>query len=287
MIRELAPTAAATAAAAAPPLPARRMAYRTAGQTHGPITRLMSPGDLGELVKPFVFLDHFGSESFPGAGFPMHPHSGIATHTTLLEGSTTYRDSTGKSGRLDGGSVEWMQAGGGVWHTGAPIRDQAIRGFQLWVALPAALENAPAESHYVDAETIPGDGPVRVLLGAYGGLKSPIPFDAPMTYLHVRLHDGEAWSFDPPEGHDIAWLAVSVGALRVGDATVRREMVVFEEGNGRVDLVAEGDTELVLGSAVKHPHPLVLGTYSVHTSVDALRRGVAGIRQLAAEGKHV
>jgi hypothetical protein len=78
-----------------------------------------------------------------------------------------------------------------------------------------------------------------------------------------------------------------VGALRVGDTTVRREMVVFEEGNGRVDLLAEGDTELVLGSAVKHPHPLVLGSYSVHTSVDALRLGVAGIRQLAAEGKNV
>jgi len=285
MIREHTSTSAP--AVSTPPRPARGLAYRTAGQTHGPITRLMSPGDLGELVKPFVFLDHFGSENFPGGGFPMHPHSGIATHTTLLQGSTTYRDSTGKSGRLDGGSVEWMQAGGGVWHTGAPIRGEPIRGFQLWVALPAALENAPAESHYIDAPTIPGDGPVRVLLGAYGGLKSPIPFDAPMTYLHVRLRDGEAWSFDPPEGHDLAWLAVSVGALRVADTTVRREMVVFEEGDGRVDLVAVGDTELVLGSAVKHPHPLVLGSYSVHTSVDALRRGVAGIRQLAAEGKNV
>ena len=184
--------------APAAPRPARRLAYRTAGQTHGPITRLMSPGDLGELVKPFVFLDHFASESFAGGGFPMHPHSGIATHTTLLQGSTTYRDSTGKSGRLDGESVEWMQAGGGVWHTGAPILGEAIRGFQLWVALPAALENAPAESHYIDAPTIPGEGPVRVLLGGYGGLRSPIPFGAPMTYLHVRLRDGEAWSFDPP-----------------------------------------------------------------------------------------
>ena len=35
---------------------AREIVYRTRGDTHGPITRLMSPSDLGELIKPFVFL---------------------------------------------------------------------------------------------------------------------------------------------------------------------------------------------------------------------------------------
>jgi redox-sensitive bicupin YhaK (pirin superfamily) len=116
---------------------------------------------------------------------------------------------------------------------------------------------------------------------------SPIPFHAPMTYLHVRLRDGEAWTFHPPAGHDVAWLAISEGSLRIGDATVGREMVVFEDGADPIAVSAVGETELVLGSAVKHPHPLVLGTYSVHTSTDALGRGLDGIRKLAAEGKHV
>src|SRR5258708_38857928 len=88
----------------------------TPGHTHGPITRLMSPGDLGELVKPFVFLDYFEAPSSGGPQMADHPHSGIATHTTLLQGSVGYRDSTGKSGTLRAGSVEWMQAGGGWWH---------------------------------------------------------------------------------------------------------------------------------------------------------------------------
>ncbi len=35
----------------------RKIAYRTGGHRHGPITRLVSPGDLGEVIKPFVFLD--------------------------------------------------------------------------------------------------------------------------------------------------------------------------------------------------------------------------------------
>lgn len=260
----------------------RRIVRRTAGHGHGGITRLMSPGDLGELVKPFVFLDHFEFQGAYGPMLPMHPHSGIATHTTLLEGSLEYADSTGKAGALPPRSVEWMQAGGGVWHTGRPVDGAPVRGFQLWMALPTGIELAAPESRYVEPEAIHGDGRVRVLLGSFGELRSPIPFPWPVTYLHVTLRDGERWSFQPPEGHDVAWLAVSVGALRVGDVGVRHELAVFEPGEGRIDLIAEGDTELVIGSAAKHPHPLVLGPYSVHTSPETLRQGLAGIRRVAA-----
>jgi len=38
----------------------------------------------------------------------------------------------------------------------------------------------------------------------------------------------------------------------------------------------------VIGSAVRHPHPLVTGTYSVHTSREALARGEAGIEEVAS-----
>lgn len=63
----------------------------------------------------------------------------------------------------------------------------------------------------------------------------------------------------------------------MGDLQLQREMAIFEEGNARLKGVARGETELVVGSAVKHPHPLVCGRYSVHTSREALRRGEAGI----------
>src|SRR5690242_12367336 len=99
--------------------PRREIAYRTRGQTGGPITRLMSPGDLGEYLKPFVFLDNFQFDA--GAEAPMsmdhgwHPHSGIATVTVTLDGAARFAETTGKSGVLPKGSVEYMQAGGGVW----------------------------------------------------------------------------------------------------------------------------------------------------------------------------
>jgi redox-sensitive bicupin YhaK (pirin superfamily) len=259
----------------------RRIAMRTKGHSHGPLTRLMSPGDLGELVKPFVFLDYFDFSSVGSDGGPVHPHSGIATHTTLLEGSLVYGDSTGKSGTLHAGNIEWMQAGGGVWHGGTPLRGQPIRGFQLWMALPSTLELAPAESHYVETSSIPRDDRVRVLLGSHRGMRSPIPYDPPVTYLHVRLHDGESWTYEPPADHDVAWLAVAAGTLLVDGQPVRREMAVFEEGDAPITVVAHGDAEFVIASATKHPHPLVTGDYSVHTSRKTLALGEAGIVNVA------
>jgi redox-sensitive bicupin YhaK (pirin superfamily) len=260
----------------------RSVVHVTSGHTHGPITRLMSPGDLGELVKPFVFLDYFEASSNGAPRMADHPHSGIATHTTLLEGSVAYRDSTGKSGTLSPGSVEWMQAGGGVWHGGDLVPGARIRGYQLWVALPAALEHLPALSQYLEPSAIETDGHVRVLLGSHGSARSPIADVSPMTYLHVRLEDGESWRYQPPTRHDIAWLAVNEGKLHVAGAVIARQMAVFEEGDGALELRAEGATEFVLGAAVKHPHPLVCGSYSVHTSAQALVVGEAGIHKVAA-----
>jgi redox-sensitive bicupin YhaK (pirin superfamily) len=258
----------------------RAIAYRTMGYGGGPITRLMSPGVVGDMVKPFVFLDHFDFAG-PSDGGAVHPHSGIATHTTLLEGSMIYGDSTGKSGLLRAGGVEWMRAGGGVWH-GGTLPAGRIRGFQLWIALEQPLELAPAESHYVDASSIPADGEVRVLLGSYGELRSPVPYPKPVTYLNVKLADGERWMYRPHATHDVAWLAVSLGALRVAGAHVSREMVIFEAGNQPIEVVAEGDVDFVIASGVKHPHPLVTGMYSVHTSPKNLVTGENGIQDVAS-----
>src|SRR5258707_2654489 len=113
----------------------RTIAVRSKGPPQGPVTRLISPNDLGELVKPFVFLDYFDSEASADFPFVPHPHSGIATHTTFLAGGVKYGDSTGATGTLQAGSIEWMQAGNGVWHWGAPLAGVPRRGYQLWGAL--------------------------------------------------------------------------------------------------------------------------------------------------------
>src|ERR1700682_5374908 len=145
---------------------ARAIVQRTRGRTHGPVTRLMSPSDLGEMLKPFVFLDLFDHEGAPFNG-PLHPHSGIATLTYVAEGAVHYIDPDNFTGTLPAGGVEWMQAGRGMWHGGGLDKPSRTRGFQLWIALPPQLELGPSISIYQAPEDVQEDGPARVLLGSY------------------------------------------------------------------------------------------------------------------------
>jgi redox-sensitive bicupin YhaK (pirin superfamily) len=126
---------------------ARSIAHRIRGRTHGPVTRLMSPSDVGEILKPFVFLDLVDYEGAPFEG-SLHPHSGIATVTYIFEGSVSYIDPDNLRGTLSAAGVEWMQAGSGMWHGGGLDKAGRTRGFQLWIALPPALELGPTISIY-------------------------------------------------------------------------------------------------------------------------------------------
>jgi len=268
--------------AAAMPLAPRRIAHRTRGRKHGPIVRLVSPSDVGALIKPFVFLDYFDVDAAQAPQFGFHPHSGIATLTLLLEGGSAYEDSTGASGTMAAGAVEWMRAGGGVWHTGHAVGAR-MRGYQLWVALPPALENAPAQSRYLGAERFSTHGPARVILGALGAARSPINAPSAMNYFDVRLRAGEVWRYEPPADHDVAWIAVHEGRVLTPEPVAAGELAVFAEGVAPIAFRAQNDASFVLGSAARHPHGLVLGNYSVHTDVAALALGEEGIRRIGAD----
>lgn len=259
----------------------RQVTHRTAGHRRGGITRLVSPGDIGQLIKPFVFLDLFQMDSASGGMMGMHPHSGIATVTVVLDGAVKYRETTGCEGQLDAGGVEWMNAGNGVWHDGGAAGGP-VTGFQLWLALPAEDENGPAHSQYLPAEQVQSVGPARVIIGSYGGATSAIRPRASINYLHAKLTDGERWTYKPPAGHDVAWVSVASGALRTANTTIGQEVAVFAEGSEAIDFVAEGATEFVLGSAVKHPYELVTGYYSVHTSEAALVQGETEIQRIGS-----
>jgi len=273
---------------AAPAIPsvaaaARSIIHRTRGFTRGPITRLVSPGDVGELIKPFVFLDFFAVQPGGSGGFGWHPHSGIATVSVILHGASTYEETTGAQGGLTAGSVEWMRAGKGVWHTGSLSGTERVLGYQLWVALPPDLESAPAASQYLQPEEVPAEAPFRVVLGRYGDVKSPIAAPPSMNYLVVELAAGERWTYSPPAGHTVGWVAVHVGRVLVPAPVTSGELVVFEASSDAIEFVAEVDCAFVLGSAIPHPHDLVLGSYSVHTSAQALADGEREIRRILSD----
>ena len=257
-----------------------RIAKRTRGQKHGPITRLMSPSDFGRLLKPFVFLDLIDNQGASFSGFGLHPHSGIATVTYIAEGSVRYEDTNGATGLLTAGGIEWMRAGGGVWHGGGLGDPGRTRGFQLWIALPPELELGPSESIYLSPEAVPYDGPARVLIGSYGTATSSIKAPSPMNYLAVRLKAGERWNYQPPTGHTVLWTAVGRGSILVPDEVQQGELVAFIPSSAVLEFEAQSDAEFVLGSAVPHEYDLVLGSHSVHTSVEALREAETRISEI-------
>jgi redox-sensitive bicupin YhaK (pirin superfamily) len=262
--------------------------HRTRGARHGFITRLMSPGDLGQVLKPFVFLDIFDFDvkqrAQAGAEMPIHPHSGIATVTVITQGQMRFEDPGSGSGTLAYGGVEWMRAGGGVWHGKelSPANVPRIQGFQLWLALPPELENAQPQSRYIEADAMLHAGPAHVIVGNYQGVQSPVPAWDGVNYLLVTLRAGESWTYQPPAGHSVAWMALASGAVQAPASVSAGEMAVFESGEAPIVLTNAGeeDAVFVLGSAVPHRHDLHLGNYSVHTSAQALEAGERRIAEL-------
>jgi redox-sensitive bicupin YhaK (pirin superfamily) len=262
---------------------ARAIVTKTRGRPSGPVIRLMSPSDLGELLKPFVFLDFVEADLSVLDKFPVHPHSGIGTVTVVTKGEMLFNDPKGGVGAIRYGGLEWMRAGGGVWH-GDEMKAGAsntVQGFQLWIALPPELESAPSLSQFIEAQFTPGVGPARVMIGEYAGAKSPALSPVGITYLLVTLDPGEQWTFTPPEGHAVAFLGVANGSLTADETVDAGELAAFEPGEIPIAIEAGSQgASFVIGSAVPHRHDLVLGYYSVHTSAAALAAGEARIQAI-------
>lgn len=147
---------------------------------------------------PFLMLDHFGSDD-PNqyiAGFPDHPHRGFITLTYMLDGHMEHCDSMGNQGDLRSGAAQWMRAASGVIHSEMPQQTEGLmRGFQLWINLPAAQKMSDPAYQEFAPERIPEvkepGRRVRVVSGEYAGMVGPV--DDPLTnvqYLDVTLDAG-------------------------------------------------------------------------------------------------
>jgi len=267
----------------------RLIEQKVKGKNHGVITRLYSPGDLGNRLKPFVFLDFISGEISESFGFKIHAHSGIATLTYQLDVDVAYIDTEGTEGVLKAKGVEWMQAGGGAWHQGTLLNGGKVTGFQLWLALPEGIEDGPSYSQYVAPDEVPEANGVKVLLGEYQGLKSPINAPYSINYFDVSLKNGDIFKYDIPSTHQVAWAFVYAGSAEVNHQESFQEVIVFSKSGEAVEFSATTDCRILVGSAEEHPYPLITGYGSVHTNSDSLRKSeqkIAAIGQrLKQEGK--
>ena len=240
------------------------------------LTRVIGTNQLPDL-DPFLMLDEFGSDK-PGdylAGFPSHPHRGFETVTYMLDGRMRHKDNHGNEGLLTPGSVQWMTAGRGIVHSEMPEQEQGLmRGFQLWVNLPAKDKmTAPAYQEF-GAERIPEAKPadgvvVKIIAGRIGDIVGPVeqPATEP-TYLDVALAPGASFEHALPVGHS-AFAYVYEGAVTLAgeDVVPKGDLLVFGAGDAvrfHRDGYAPSRLILVAGRPLKEPvaryGPFVMNT---------------------------
>jgi redox-sensitive bicupin YhaK (pirin superfamily) len=238
------------------------------------LTRVVGTPALPEL-DPFLLLDEFGSDDPSAyiAGFPNHPHRGFETVTYMLEGRMRHRDNKGNEGVLEPGSVQWMTAGRGIIHSEMPEQTRGrMRGFQLWVNLPAAQKMSPPRYQEIDAnrfttaEPAPG---VRatIVAGTLGGVSGPVTGIAiDPLYVDLRFEPGAAHEIAVPPGHT-AVIYVFDGAATVADAALPKGTLAVL-GDGTHVRVAAGEAGaallLIAGRPIGEPiaryGPFVMNT---------------------------
>jgi quercetin 2,3-dioxygenase len=238
------------------------------------LTRVIGGPAVPDL-DPFLLLDEFGSDDPSAyiAGFPDHPHRGFETVTYMLAGRMRHRDNRGNEGLLGPGAVQWMTAGRGIVHSEMPEQQQGLmRGFQLWLNLPAAEKLRPAEYRDIAPSAIPvlplaTGGEVRVIAGEYAGRKGPAPerATAPL-YLDVALPAGASFAVDVPAAQT-AFLYVYEGSVQVGGTTVGTSRLATLSHGARIEFAALGAPARVLvvaatplGEPVARYGPFVMTT---------------------------
>jgi redox-sensitive bicupin YhaK (pirin superfamily) len=242
------------------------------------LTRVIGTPQL-DMLDPFLMLDEFGTDRAEDylAGFPEHPHRGFETVTYMLDGRMRHKDNHGNEGVLGPGSVQWMTAGRGLVQSEMPEQQEGrMRGFQLWVNLPASDKMVEPRYQEFAPDRIPVVTPaegvqVKVIAGNIDGVAGPIeqPATQPL-YLDIELQAGSAWQTALPDGHN-AFAYVFEGSVTIGegdDARVLQSQELGVLGGGERLVVRGGDAGgrliLVAGRPLREPiarhGPFVMNT---------------------------
>lgn len=159
---------------------------------------------------PFMLLDQISSDNPDEyiAGFPPHPHRGFNTFTYMIDGDMEHKDSMGNTGNLGPGGAQWMKAASGVIHSEMPKQENGLmRGFQLWINLPAANKMDTPEYQEYKSDAFPvvktSDYSVKVLIGSFADVDAPIVDDiTDVSYFDIQLAAGKHFQHELPAGNN-------------------------------------------------------------------------------------
>jgi redox-sensitive bicupin YhaK (pirin superfamily) len=217
-------------------------------------------------LDPFLMLDCFSSEEASDyiAGFPAHPHRGFETVTYMLDGHMRHEDHLGNVGELRSGGAQWMTAGRGIIHSEMPQQESGrMRGFQLWINLPAAEKMKPAGYRDIQADQIsvaalPGGGKVKVVAGRSQGIAGPIDgVSTQPLMIDVDLPEGRSFTQDLPEGHN-AFVYPYEGKLAIAGQQLGTNQAGLLSPGTEVEISAHGGPAKFLLLAAKPLHEPVV-----------------------------
>jgi redox-sensitive bicupin YhaK (pirin superfamily) len=209
-------------------------------------------------VDPFLMLDEFSSENPDDyvAGFPSHPHRGFETVTYLLDGHLLHEDHLGNRGDLKSGAVQWMTAGRGIIHSEMPQQENGrMRGFQLWINLPAKEKMKPAGYRDIQPDEIPTvalpGGKIKIVAGTYEGTQGPVQGGTtdPVVW-DVQLNSGKAFSANLPETRSV-YIYPFEGSVEIADRVLKSHQGGVLGSGDKVEIKAGPDGARFLVLAAK------------------------------------
>ena len=226
----------------------------------GFIVRRLLPAVGQQSVGPFIFFDHFGPVLVkPGKGNNVrpHPHIGLATVSYLFEGAIMHRDTLGSVQLVEPGAVNLMASGKGIVHSEREPESlkgtgYQLHGLQLWLALPAHLEEMDPVFMHTPASAIPtvtlGDAHIRILIGQVDQQISSVTAFTDTLYLDVQLAANGKLTL-PVLAEEMGLYAVS-GAMQIDGVTVAANTFVVLPANQPVTIsTTEALHLMVVGGA--------------------------------------
>jgi quercetin 2,3-dioxygenase len=234
---------------------------------------------------PFLMLDEFFSDKADDyiRGFPSHPHRGFETVTYMLDGHMRHEDHMGHRGDLGPGDVQWMTAGRGIIHSEMPQQSEGrLRGFQLWINLPASEKMKPAAYRDITAGEIPtllleNGGEVRVIAGTLiqneRHISGPIQgLSTEPLYLDVHLTAGDSFTTPIASDHNALIYVYDGEAASVGgdrQALPNRTAGLLGDGDTvEIQAGAQGARFLLLAGKPLHEPIVQHGPFVMNTRAE-------------------
>jgi redox-sensitive bicupin YhaK (pirin superfamily) len=233
-------------------------------------------------MSPFLLMDYNSKFYFPPTdqprGVSVHPHRGFETVTIAYHGKVAHHDSSGNSGIIEEGDVQWMTAASGILHKEYHETEFSKKGgdfqmVQLWVNLPAKDKMSSPKYQGITNDQInkfelpENGGVIEVIAGEYENVKGTASTFTPVHLLNAKLNKGAKASFNFPANYNTALLVIE-GSIKVNDAenVPANHFALFEnEGEDFTIEATENAIVLVLsGEPIDEPiaahGPFVMNT---------------------------